>query len=305
MHMIGFSHTRSESYCFRLHRWHHFALVLVIALVLVAGLSALAYYLGSQRGNEPIIARWQHDVAEQRVQVERAREETEAHVNALAQRLGLLQAHVNRLDALGNRLVQTAGLDEDEFNFSAAPGLGGPPQADAESALVSTAIETALDRLAGRLADRETQLKVLGQLIISHKVHDAVQPSGLPVDKGWLSSRYGKRTDPFSGKKEFHKGMDFAGRRGSDVIAVASGIVTWAGPRAGYGKLVEIDHGNQLVTRYGHNAKVTVQVGARVKKGQLIAKIGSSGRSTGPHLHFEVLENGKHVNPAKYLSAAK
>jgi murein DD-endopeptidase MepM/ murein hydrolase activator NlpD len=127
-------------------------------------------------------------------------------------------------------------------------------------------------------------------------------PSGSPVKNGWVSSGYGKRTDPFTGKKEFHKGVDFAGKAGSEVLSVGDGIVSWVGERTGYGNLVEITHGNGYVTRYGHNKKLLVAVGDTVKKGQQIAVLGSTGRSTGPHVHLEVVHNDQQVNPSKYIT---
>jgi murein DD-endopeptidase MepM/ murein hydrolase activator NlpD len=126
-------------------------------------------------------------------------------------------------------------------------------------------------------------------------------PSGKPVKNGWVSSYYGYRTDPFNGKKVFHDGLDFAGKEGSKVYAVADGIVTWKGRRNGYGELVEIDHGNGYVTRYAHNKTVIAEQGQKVTKGQAIALMGSTGRSTGPHVHFEVLRDGKSVNPYKFV----
>ncbi|UCE89604.1 MAG: M23 family metallopeptidase, partial [Pseudomonadota bacterium] len=132
-----------------------------------------------------------------------------------------------------------------------------------------------------------------------------VMPAGRPVKRGWLSSYFGKRTDPFTGRRVHHAGVDFAGKLGSDVVAVAAGVVTYSGKRYGYGNLVEIDHGNGYSTRYGHNRENLVKVGDTLKKGHLIAKMGSSGRSTGPHVHFEVLLNGRAVNPKKYVHASR
>ena len=136
---------------------------------------------------------------------------------------------------------------------------------------------------------------------MNKSLHERVMPSGKPVDEGWLSSKYGKRNDPFTGKQDFHKGLDFAGKKGADVLAVGDGVVSWSGKRSGYGNLIEINHGNGYVTRYGHNQRHLVEVGDTVKKGQQVAMMGSTGRSTGPHVHFEVLHNGKRVNPAKYM----
>jgi murein DD-endopeptidase MepM/ murein hydrolase activator NlpD len=137
---------------------------------------------------------------------------------------------------------------------------------------------------------------------MDRSLHERIMPSGRPVRNGWVSSGYGMRTDPFTGKKEFHEGIDFAGKEGSRVLAVADGIVSWAGWRKGYGKMVEITHGNGYATRYAHNEKLLVSVGETVKKGQTIALMGSTGRSTGPHVHFEVVHNDREVNPAKYVT---
>jgi hypothetical protein len=152
-----------------------------------------------------------------------------------------------------------------------------------------------------QIEDRSRQLDVLEALMMNRRLSSEVRPEGRPVSSGWMSSVYGYRTDPFSGRRDFHPGVDFAGKAGSDVLAVASGVVTWSGKRYNYGHMIEIDHGNGLVTRYGHNQENLVEVGEKVKKGQVIAKMGSSGRSTGPHVHLEVLQDGRKVNPLKYV----
>jgi murein DD-endopeptidase MepM/ murein hydrolase activator NlpD len=202
-------------------------------------------------------------------------------------------------------LVKLADLDAAEFDFSSVPGVGGPDQSFGIVLGSAKDITGALDGLATQLQHRESQLRVLSQLIMSRNLQEEVFPAGWPIKKGWISSPYGKRKNPFSGDSEFHKGIDFAGKVGSDVIAVAGGVVTWAGKRHGYGRLVQIDHGNRLVTRYGHNKRMSVKVGDIVKKGQIIAKMGSTGRSTGPHVHFEVIKNGKKTNPYKFIKASK
>jgi murein DD-endopeptidase MepM/ murein hydrolase activator NlpD len=158
-----------------------------------------------------------------------------------------------------------------------------------------------IEELDAAAADSEEKLEILEQLLLQRQLYQRIVPSGRVVEKGLLSSKYGRRIDPFSGKKEYHKGIDIAGKEGSDILAVGDGIVSWSGDRAGYGKLVEINHGNGYVTRYGHNKQPLVKAGDTVKKGQAIALMGSTGRSTGPHVHVEVLLNDKHVNPSKYL----
>ena len=158
--------------------------------------------------------------------------------------------------------------------------------------------------MASTIDDREQQLQVIESLLGSRKIQDDVFIAGRPIKKGWLSSKYGKRTDPFTGRIAWHDGVDFAGKDGSDVVAVAAGVITWAGPRYGYGLLVEIDHGGGYTTRYAHSKKALVKAGDIVSKGQVIALMGSSGRSTGPHVHYEVRHRGRSVDPAKFIYRA-
>ena len=226
------------------------------------------------------------------------------NVDALALRLGQMNAHVVRLDALGSQLTQMAGLNNGEFDFSSPPALGGPedPVNDGKSEQLGD-IQAALNSLGQQLDNREQQLSVLEDLLIHRKLQHEVHPEGRPVRSGYISSGFGVRTDPFTGRRAFHKGIDFAGRKGSDVFAVASGVVTWSGPRFGFGRMVEINHGSGYVTRYAHNADVTVAVGDTVKRGEVIAHMGSTGRATGPNLHFEVLHNGRAVNPLTYIKS--
>jgi len=221
----------------------------------------------------------------------------------LASRLGQLQSHVIRLDALGDRLSKVAGVDPAEFDFSSPPAVGGPANPNASGATNYANFMLDLENLTRQLEDREHQLAVLEEMLINRNVDQVVRPSGRPVIKGWLSSYFGVRTDPFTGRPDYHEGIDFAGPEGGDVIAVAAGVVTWAGPRYGYGNLVEINHGKGYTTRYGHNKQVLVQVGDTVSKGTVISLIGSTGRSTGPHVHFEVLRNGHPINPLRFVQA--
>jgi murein DD-endopeptidase MepM/ murein hydrolase activator NlpD len=166
---------------------------------------------------------------------------------------------------------------------------------------VQEELATMFARLDNNLDSRESQLQVLQSMLSDNKLKSERTVAGRPIVKGWMSSEYGMRTDPFHGDKRWHGGVDFAGRMGSDIIAVASGVVTWSGQRSGYGKMIEINHSDGFVTRYGHNSENIAKLGAIVKKGELIAKMGSSGRSTGPHVHFEVFKNGRTVDPATYI----
>ena len=196
------------------------------------------------------------ELSQQQSIVDTTRRALQQNLDALALRLGQMNAHVVRLDALGARLTQMAGLKDGEFDFTTAPSLGGPeePIADTEFTKISGVV-SALDVLDSQLADRSRQLGVLEDLLLNRKLHDEVHPEGRPVTQGYISSRFGSRTDPFTGRRAFHKGVDFAGREGAEVVAVASGVVIWSGQRYGYGQLVEVNHGNGYVTRYAHNAR--------------------------------------------------
>jgi murein DD-endopeptidase MepM/ murein hydrolase activator NlpD len=247
----------------------------------------------------------QAELDSQRLKLDEVSRKAKENLNAMAVRLGNLQAHVIRLDALGQRLTSMAKLDNGEFDFEHPPAQGGPAQeGDATPMTVPDFVE-ALNELSAQLDDRDKQLSVLETMLMNRNLQAEVMPAGRPVKRGWLSSYFGMRTDPFTGKRMHHSGIDFAGRMGSDVVAVAAGVVTYAGKRSGYGNLVQINHGNGYATRYGHNSKLLVKVGDTVKKGQVIAKMGSTGRSTGPHVHFEVLINGRAVNPKRYVRASR
>ncbi len=242
----------------------------------------------------------------QRAAITSARQETEDTLDALAIRIGQMNARIIRLDALGRRLTEMADLDAGEFEFDSIPAIGGPAEPDEElvasgSVTAVPEVLAAMQNLDHQLDDREAQLAVLESMILDQNLSDRVYPKGRPVKSGWMSSYFGRRTDPFTGKSANHRGVDFAGKAGAEVIAVADGVVTWSSPRYGFGKLVEINHGNGYATRYAHNSENLVAVGEEVRKGQTVALMGDTGRATGPNLHFEVLRNGKRVNPVTFI----
>jgi len=288
---------------------HRSAWLLVILMVLLLPVAMLStgYWLGQQGAHHDLLAQGlQQEMQQQRNNISRVAQKARADLNGLAVRLGQLQAQAVRLNALGQRLVEAGHLEKGEFDFSHPPAQGGPLGDSAtQQQIAPPDFLRELDRLAAELNDRENQLRIMEALFMNRKLQHEVMPGGRPIRKGWISSYYGMRTDPFTGLREFHKGMDFAGKMGSDVIAAASGVITWAGPRYGYGLMIEINHGNGYITRYGHNRESLVKVGDVVAKGQTIAHMGSSGRSTGPHVHFEVHYKGKIVDPARYVVAAR
>ncbi|MEF8793421.1 M23 family metallopeptidase [Thiohalorhabdus sp.] len=235
-----------------------------------------------------------------------AREGMNAALASLGRQVGTMQARVTRLDSLGQRVIQVAGLDDGEFDFSAQPAMGGPDsQSDIGGPMSGqnlTELASQVERLSKRIGNRQGQLDLLQGMIDRRQVREEMRPDGWPTEGGWLSSDFGKRIDPFSGQPAYHYGVDIANHKGSDVEAMAPGLVTWSGERYGYGDLVEIDHGNGYRTRYAHNKEITVSVGERVAKGATVGKVGKSGRSTGPHLHLEVLHNGDQIDPREFLN---
>lgn len=275
-------------------------IVLTSIISLFAGLLvSTGYWYGSTHAAVTELAALEQDISKQKSLINEARQSAETELDALAARLGKMQANVIRLNALGQRLVKVAKLDSKEFDFKNAPSYGGPDETDSVASIDFDNVVADLDK---QLASREEQLDVLEEVIMNRQLRKESKPRGRPIVKGWTSSYYGKRTDPFTGKLAMHKGMDFAGKEGSEIIAVASGVVTWSGERYGYGQLIEINHGNGYTTRYGHNAELLVEVGDSVEKGQTISHMGSTGRSTGPHVHFEVLKNDRQINPSKFVA---
>ena len=237
--------------------------------------------------------------------LEDVKSDTETALSGMVGRVSLLQSHVLRLDALGSRLAQMAQVDDIEFGIEHPPGLGGPHSLlDGSSRELSDYdFLISLNRLEQALQDRQDKLSAMETMLMRRSLRDSARPAGNPAKGGWFSSLFGYRTNPISGNKEFHLGVDLAGRSGMAVTSIASGIVTWSGPNQGYGNMVEISHGNGYITRYAHNKENLVNVGERVAKGQMIAIMGSTGRSTGAHVHFEVVRNGRHINPRNYISS--
>lgn len=251
------------------------------------------------------VARLASELQSQRDNIDSIRQGNEDTLDALAIRIAQMNARIIRLDALGRRLTDMADLDDGEFDFDSAPALGGPeePVLTGSNVAIPEVVE-AMQSLGNQLNNREAQLGVLESVMMNQNLKERVYPQGRPVSSGWISSYFGKRTDPFTGKLANHTGIDFAGKMGADVSAVADGVVTWSADRYGYGVMVEINHGNGYSTRYAHNSENLVVVGDEVKKGQAVARMGESGRATGPNLHFEVLRNGRRVNPVSFIREA-
>lgn len=304
--VVSKRHGRTRSFSFS--GWTR-ALLSTCLLLLPTGLGYLIYqqYQHSQLSpgadifNDNSTKAWNDALAEQKQQVSETQKYAQEQLAALTLKMAELQAQLVRLDALGERLTTMAKLDQGEFDFSLPPALGGPETGTLDEAYDAPNFLTVVESLADQIENREQQLETLEALLTKRKIQKDIFIAGRPVVKGWMSSRYGRRTDPFNGRIAWHNGVDFAGKRGSEIVSVAAGVVTWSGKRQGYGQMVEVNHGDGFSTRYAHNEKNLVNVGDVVKKGQVIGAMGSSGRSTGPHVHFEVYKHGRSVDPASYI----
>jgi murein DD-endopeptidase MepM/ murein hydrolase activator NlpD len=241
------------------------------------------------------------EAAGQQAQLQDTRAQARREVNALAARLAELQAQANRLNALGERLTQVAKLDDGEFDFDKPVGIGG---VGAVRDMPAGELRAGLGQLGSQLDTAGGQLSVLESLLFNRTLDQAATPSRMPIADSYITSGFGGRADPFGGGAAFHKGFDFHASIGDPVLAVADGVVSYAGQRSGYGNVVEIDHGNGYITRYAHNSRLQVRVGELVHRGDQVARAGSSGRSTGAHVHFEVWVNGRVVNPSRFLGQA-
>ena len=286
---------------------------MAVAGALFAGVAAVLVGLGALVGATVVgpgqarveIAQAREQLERQEAELAQVQQSVARDMDALAVRLGKLQAESMRLNALGERLAAVGKLDDGEFDFSAEPALGGPKSSSPAVSLSAAEVDSALERLEEQFDRQSAQLGMLESVLFDREVDLGLMPAGLPVRTGFKSSGFGYRADPFTGRPEFHGGVDFNGPRGSDVVSVAGGVVSYAGKKPGYGNVVEIDHGNGYMTRYAHNDRNLVDVGTPVRAGETIAKMGSTGRATGVHVHFEVWLNGRLVNPSQYIRAIR
>jgi murein DD-endopeptidase MepM/ murein hydrolase activator NlpD len=282
----------------------HLVLYGAVALLGIAGLTAALYWASMHFAVEfKVPAIRELLVATEKRESERAREFVQQNLNAMAVKLGEMQAQLTRLDALGDRLSSTAGIRE--FRFAEAPGLGGatptmmPPQ---NLSLAEFSDKLAL--LSRQVETRNDMMGVLEAQLFEQAVKKKLTPTITPVTAPFNASGFGRRIDPFTGQWAMHEGIDFLADIGSPVVSAAGGIVQFAGFHPQYGYMIDIDHGNDLVTRYAHLSKLFVKEGDVVQRSKRIALSGNTGRSTGPHVHFEVRFRGAAQNPARFVSTS-
>ncbi len=282
--------------------------------LLVAGITALCLFVAAVLSAQYAIVRLQPGVISNELrtwlasaqEAEQQKQQTYLHqsLDAMAVRLGQMQAQLQRLDGLGARLAKLSGMKPQELSFGQLPAQGGPyiPAPQREISLAS--MEQQLAGLSAMIGDRSDKLVALETLLQQDRLDRKMLPSIAPITTGWYSSNFGWRIDPFTGKSAMHEGVDYMGPAGTPIYASAGGVVVYADTHPQYGNMVEIDHGNEVITRYAHASKLLVKVGDVVRRGREIARVGSTGRSTGNHLHFEVRYKGIAQNPVRFLQKA-
>lgn len=281
-------------------QWLPLAAVFLIATVWLIRTVIVDYGDTAQVREQLLTA--QQEYSDEKQQLISLKRQAEHQLSALTLKLGEIKGQVNRLDAVASRVAEQANIPAEEFNLDMESSMGGPTTDQAGDVItdVNTLLED-METMLRKLDGQERRMAVLESILMNTHIEEEIFVSGRPIKSGWLSSYYGVRKDPFTSMPAMHKGLDFAGDEGADVVATGAGVVTWADSRFGYGNLVEIDHGDGIVTRYGHNKSIEVDVGDIVAKGQTIGKMGSTGRSTGPHVHYEVLKRGKQIDPLPYV----
>lgn len=313
MKVICLSQDGSRRASFCLNPWTHLIIPALVVALLIGGLS-INQILGlyqldntpqqttlSEQETSKILTALEQQMSTVK-QIKEKYSNYTVDVDALTKKLGELEAETYRLRALGVRVVKMAKLDSSEFDFDIKPGRGGSIEQDDNELSSAAGLMRSVARLDKVLSSEQQMMAGMSKIVQGRLLDEEVKPSGKPVEKGYMSSPFGYRRDPFNGRSRLHKGVDFAAKTGTPIYSVATGVASFVGRKGGYGNTVEVDHGNGLVSRYGHLSKAKVAIGAVVKKGALIALSGNTGRSTGPHLHLEILQDGTQIDPSKYLS---
>jgi murein DD-endopeptidase MepM/ murein hydrolase activator NlpD len=301
MNVIFFSRRNGKARQFNLSHPITLSIVSILGLGLLASTFVAGLTLGQHSMARMALLSPTAALRAEQQQIVALKGQVQDKVDALAMRIGAIDANVIRLNALGKQLTQMANINSREFDFDHDPPQGGSDSDGVGHGAQVADVSAMIESLSQQIDSRSAQFTSLENVILGRQLSAQVKPTGRPVREGYISSYFGERMDPFNGEEAMHKGVDFATDAGTDVLAVASGIVTWAGPRDGYGNLVEINHGNGYTTRYAHNAQTLVAIGDTVERGQAVAVVGSTGRSTGPHVHFEVLHDGTQINPMAFV----
>jgi len=301
MNIILVSNRLAKTRSITLGGWQLLFMLLLLSGLVWTAAFTLQYTLvrfapeGLSDGVRTLLSRIQSD--------ERQKQQSYVHnsLDAMAARVGQMQAQMQRLDALGARLAKLTGMKPEEFKFDQMPAQGGPLVTLSAQEMSVNSLEQQLNRLTLAVNDRSDKLQALETMLLQNQLSRKLLPSISPVTEGFSSSNFGWRTDPFTGTSAMHEGVDFMVQAGTAIRASAGGVVAYSDLHPQYGNMVEIDHGNDVVTRYAHASRLLVKIGQVVRRGEKIAEVGSTGRSTGNHLHFEVRYKGIAQNPVRFL----
>jgi len=301
MNIILVSNRLAKTRSITLGAWQLLFMLLLLSGMVWAATFALQYTLvrfapeGMSDGVRTLLSKIQSD--------EQQKQQSYVHssLDAMAARVGQMQAQMQRLDALGARLAKLTGMKPEEFKFDQMPAQGGPLIALSAQEMSVNSLEQQLNRLTLAVNDRSDKLQALETMLLQNQLSRRLLPSIPPVTEGFYSSNFGWRADPFTGTNAMHEGVDFMVQAGTAIRASAGGVVAYSDYHPQYGNMVEIDHGDDIVTRYAHASRLLAKVGQVVRRGEKIAEVGSTGRSTGNHLHFEVRYKGIAQNPVRFL----
>jgi murein DD-endopeptidase MepM/ murein hydrolase activator NlpD len=286
--------------------WRHAAMGIAALIAVIVTLASLLSYVTVRHAASIQLPFLREMVEATTAESSRAsRESVRQNLNAMAVRLGEMQAQLMRLDSMGERLAGLAGIKRQDLGpeSNVQDGRGGPTVQP--TPLSSDELRQAVESLSHQLEAKTDVMSLMESQLLDDRIRKNKLPTSLPLEASWNASSFGWRVDPFTGEADMHPGVDFPAEPGTPIRSAAAGVVINVEKHPSYGNVVDIDHGDELVTRYAHCSKILVQAGALVKRGQVIAEVGTTGRSTGPHLHFEVRIRGVAQNPNRFLQMAQ
>ena len=300
MQIVIFKSSKNKSTSYKINGYLFIFLMIFLVIITTLTLSSTSFLYGYKKGYKELNEDRIEDISKYERQIEYIKIENKEKMEFFSKKLITISAELENINSLGNKISKIAKLDKKEFDFKRPKYIGGLNKINIEFDYNSK-FDKYLDSILLDISNKRENLNYIDKIINNLEMKEQFLPTGMPTKKGYISSEYGKRLNPITKKNHIHKGIDIAHKTETDITSIAAGKVTFSGKKYGYGNLVEISHLNGYVTRYAHNNRNLVKVGELVKKGQVIAKMGSTGHSTGPHVHLEVLKNNKHINPNKFI----
>ena len=300
MQIIIFKSNKNKSSSYKINGVFFISFFILLVTFTTFLLTSSVYFYGYKTGYKELSEDRLNDIAKYEKEINLIKIENKNKMDFFSKKLITISAQMETINALGNKIAKIAKIDKKDFNFTRPKYIGGKNKVSIEFEYDSN-FDLYLDDILFELSKKEDELNYTSKIINNLEMKEQFFPAGFPSEKGYISSKYGDRINPISKKKHFHKGVDIAYKLETDIIALAAGKVIFSGKKYGYGNLVIIDHLNGYTTKYAHNNRNLVKKGDVIKKGHIIAKMGSTGHSTGPHIHLEVLKNNKNINPNKFI----